>query len=104
MIELLWRYTVNRSNATSELVHVTKVRCQQRVVVIFFINFVTSTPNIEVRRMLCHVDFINISRKRKVVINYNCVQNEVPVSEFSIQKDRFVMKQIIFSDCLCILY
>jgi hypothetical protein len=51
-------------------VHVTKVRCQQRerVVIFLYIYFVNSTPNIEVRRMLCHVDFINISRKRKVFI------------------------------------
>jgi hypothetical protein len=56
---------VNRSTATSELVHVAEIKCK---VFSYFIYFVNSKPNTEIRRMLCHVDLIKVSRKRKVVI------------------------------------
>jgi hypothetical protein len=48
--------------------------------------------------MLCDVDLIKVSRKPKVIILLfkMLLLRRFPVSEFSVEMDRFIMKQIIF--------
>jgi hypothetical protein len=86
---------VNRSITASEIVHVAKIKCQ---VFLFFIYFENSTPNIEIRRVLCYVYLIKVSRKRKVVIMVfeMYLWRRFLDSELSLEMDHFIMKQIIF--------
>jgi hypothetical protein len=51
----------------------------------FFIYFVNTTPDIKIRRMLCDVDMIKVSRKREVIILVfeMLLWRRFPDSEFS---------------------
>jgi hypothetical protein len=55
--------------------------------VLFFIYFVNSASNIENRKMLCDVDLMKVSTKRKVVIIVfeMLLWRRFPVNEFSVE-------------------